>query len=278
MFNAGFDEPLRNRAQEEDEEWKRVRYFYDGQKKKMQAELEERRARADPPTQSSKAKGKRKATGDRVMGSDEDWNPREHELGADFRAGVGLAKAVLGMRSMGEERVVGPAAARVGLGSGEKEAEVNRLLQGVEFKLDQLHTFTNTARKATNIAERDLDRRFDLLSRALDARSNPPSSDLALSSAHILSTYIPRAGSGETDPQELMRALAKIDSERPPAKVGDAARRAAREVQRAEESRIGAVGDRRLTGVPLVGGIQTPRKTPGTPKRGSTSGREREGR
>jgi len=268
-----------DRAQEEDEEWKQVHYFYETHKKKVQAEIERRRARTDPQVQSLKAKGKRRATGggdgDVGMGSDEDWNPREHELRDDFREGVALAKAVLGVRSVGEERVVGPAAVRVGVGVG-KEEEVKRRLEDIEFKLDQLYVFTNAARKTTNVAEGDLDRRFALLSDALAARSNPPRMDLASSSAHMLSAYVPREGSGGTDPQELLRALARVDTERPPGMVGDAARRAVREVQRAGESGVGAVGERRLTGVPPVGAGQTPRKMPGTPRKGGTPGRERE--
>lgn len=67
-----------------------------------------------------------------------------------------------------------------------------------------------------------------------------------------------------------MRALTRVDKERPPGMVTDAAWRAAREVQRVGESGVGAVGKRRLTGVPV-----TPKKMPGTPRRGNTPGRDR---
>lgn len=78
------------------------------------------------------------------------------------------------------------------------------------------------------------------------------------------------------DPQDLLRALSRVDAERPPALVGDAARRAVREVQRVNEG--GGVGERRLTstglGLASAQGGATPRKTVGTPRRG-TPGRER---
>ena len=69
------------------------------------------------------------------------------------------------------------------------------------------------------------------------------------------------------DPADLMHALSRVDEERPPAQVGEAARRAARELQRAGEAGFaGSVGgEKKLT---------TPREmTPGTPRRGNTPGR-----
>lgn len=68
-----------------------------------------------------------------------------------------------------------------------------------------------------------------------------------------------------TDPQDVLRALSRIDMQRPPAQVGDSARRAAREAQRANES---SNVERKLTGIP-----NTPRKAPGTPRRAGTPGR-----
>jgi kinetochore protein Mis13/DSN1 len=67
-----------------------------------------------------------------------------------------------------------------------------------------------------------------------------------------------------------MRALTRVDQERPPGTVGDAAWRAAREVQRVGESGVGAIGERGLTGV-----LATPKKIPGTLRRGNTPGRDR---
>ncbi|KAF8624426.1 hypothetical protein AX17_007135 [Amanita inopinata Kibby_2008] len=86
------------------------------------------------------------------------------------------------------------------------------------------------------------------------------------------------AAPGGIDPQDLLRALSRVDRLRPPALVGDAARRAVREVQRVGESGVGVVGEKRITGV--VGNnnvLQTPRKTPTTPRRGGerTPRRER---
>lgn len=85
------------------------------------------------------------------------------------------------------------------------------------------------------------------------------------------------------DPHTLLRALTRVDAARPPGQVSDAARRAAREVQRAEESGIGPIaGDRRVTLLPgMASGVNvpaTPRKgtlaVPGTPGR-RTPARER---
>lgn len=98
-------------------------------------------------------------------------------------------------------------------------------------------------------------------------------------------------GPVKLDPQELLRALTRVDSQRSSDKVSEPARRAAREVRRAEESGavLGVSGnERRLTftepggGGYLnggsgagMGGLQTPKKMPGTPRRGSTPGRDR---
>ncbi|PFH48311.1 hypothetical protein AMATHDRAFT_65800 [Amanita thiersii Skay4041] len=74
-------------------------------------------------------------------------------------------------------------------------------------------------------------------------------------------------GPGGINTLDLIRALTRVDRMRPPAMVGDAARRAAREVQRVGESGVGAVGERRIT---TAGGcvLHTPRKMPATPRRG----------
>lgn len=255
---------------EEDEAWKKVGYTYDAYAKKTRSAL------AKQAAPSAKAKGKQRA-----MDDEAEWKPREHELPEPFQRGVALSKSVLGLRPVGDERVVGVSrrsSIGVGYGSLEAEAELGRRIAGVEFKLDQLHSFTNSARTTTNMAEQALDQRFELLAQNLSARSNPPITlhDLgSASGAQVLSSYMPRATTGP-DPMDLMRALARVDKARPPAMVGDAARRAAREVQRVEESGVGAVGERRLTGVPPPNPSQTPRKTPGTPRRGGTPARDRE--
>ena len=71
---------------------------------------------------------------------------------------------------------------------------------------------------------------------------------------------LPLPSSSNDDPQDLIRALTRVDTERPPGDVGDAARRAKREVQRSNGG-----SERRLTN---VGGF-------GTPRRERTPGRDR---
>ena len=165
----------------------------------------------------------------------------------------------------------------------ELEAELDkRIGDALEFKIDQISSFISAARATTYIAEKALNERFDIIASNLKSRLNlhrgpSASADPGSSSTQVLTTYItnPRstsngAAGSAADPLDLMRALTRVDKERPPGMVGDAAWRAAREVQRVGESGIGAVGERRLTGVPV-----TPRKTPGTPRRGNTPGRDR---
>jgi kinetochore protein Mis13/DSN1 len=157
----------------------------------------------------------------------------------------------------------------------EIEAELDKRLGfSLEFKIDQIFSFVNAARATTYIAEKALNERFDIIASNLKSRLNPhpprpPSA--AADSTHMPTTYItnPRS-TAVPDPLYLMRALTRVDKERPPGMVTDAAWRAAREVQRVGESGVGAVGERRLTGVPV-----TPKKMPGTPRRGNTPGRDR---
>ena len=166
----------------------------------------------------------------------------------------------------------------------EIEAELDTRFATLGFKIDRLSSFIHTARSRTCIAEKALNERFDIIASNLKSRLNlfPPhplsrpsaTTDPSSSSSQMPTTYItnPRTTSSGAipDPQDLMRALTRVDKERPPGMVTDAAWRAAREVQRVGESGVGAVGERRLTGVPV-----TPKKTPGTPRRGNTPGRDR---
>lgn len=270
------------RAQEEDEAWKKVSYVYDAYTKSSKTALEKRvvELQMEP---SQKAKGKQ-----REIEADIEWKPREHELPGSLQQGVALARAVLNSRpTTGDDRVVGGSRRRgggVGIGASkssmEMEEELKSRLQDLQFKVDQLHTLTNAARATTNIAETMLDQRFELLSLGLTLRTNPPPppplDPTAGSGAQMLSKYVERGTvSAMPDPRDLLRALTRVDRERPPAMIGDAARRAAREVQRAGESGVGAVGERRLTGLPN-GMSQTPRKTPGTPRRGGTPARDKD--
>lgn len=157
----------------------------------------------------------------------------------------------------------------------EIESELDkRLGSALEFKIDQIFSYINAARATTYIAERALNERFDIIASNLKSRlklhpPHPPSA--TADSTQMLTTYItnPRS-TAIPDPLDLMRALTRVDKERPPGMVTDAAWRAAREVQRVGESGVGAVGERRLTGVPV-----TPKKMPGTPRRGNTPGRDR---
>lgn len=264
------------RAQAEEEAWKKVSYGYDAYAKKLQSQLEKRSADLDPHSLSAKAKGKRRATGD-PDDLESHFMPQEHELPPEFHSALALAKSVLGHRATGDDRIPSRRSlSRSNLTREEMEAELKRRLPALEYKIDQIFSFASAARATTNIAEKALNERFDIISANLTSRMNPfpPPGDAgpAGSATQLLSTYVvqPTAKAPAVDPLDLMRALSRVDQERPPALVGDAARRAAREVQRAGENGVSAVGDRPLTGVPA-----TPRKMPGTPRRGTTPSRDR---
>ena len=264
-----------NRFQAEEESWKKVSYGYDAYAKKLQSSLEKRAAdlQLDPQAMSAKAKGKRRATGD-VSDLEISLIPQDHELPSEFHPAVALAKSVLGHRVAGDDRIAG-GGRRLNLNREEMEAEIKHRLQSLEYKVDRIFSFTSATRTTTNIAEKALNERFDILTANLTSRINPfpqPAEEVGSGSTQLLSTYVvePRSKSTAPDPMDLMRALARVDEERPPTQVGDAARRAAREVQWADERGVVAVGDRRLTEVPA-----TPKKTPGTPRRGNTPSRDR---
>jgi kinetochore protein Mis13/DSN1 len=255
----------------EEESWKKVSYGYDAYAKKLQASLEQRSTalKIDQQSLSAKAKGKRPATGE-LDGYESNLYPKEHELPPNFRYSLALAKDVLGHHAKGDERLI--PTARYGakspkLNREQMEAELKRRMGTLEFQYDQLFNWANTIRVTTGIAERALNERFDALTSNLTSRitSIPPPADISASpSTHLLSTHVThlRSKSIGPDPAMLLRALSRVDMERPPAQVGDAARRAAREVQRAGDSNVG------LT-VPT-----TPnRRPPGTPRRGATPSR-----
>jgi kinetochore protein Mis13/DSN1 len=253
----------------------KVSYGYDAYAKKLQSSLEKRAAdlQLDPQAMSAKAKGKRRATGD-VTDLEISLIPQDHELPPEFHPAVALAKSVLGHRVAGDDRIAG-GGRRVNLNREEMEAEIKHRLQSLEYKVDRIFSFTSAARTTTNIAEKALNERFDILTANPTSRINPfpqPADEVGSGSTQLLSTYVaePRSKSTAPDPMDLMRALARVDEERPPTQVGDAARRAAREVQWADERGVAAVGDRRLTEIPA-----TPKKTPGTPRRGNTPSRDR---
>ncbi|KAG6853876.1 hypothetical protein C0991_000483 [Blastosporella zonata] len=189
-----------------------------------------------------------------------------------------------------ESRALASEAAQQQQQQRDADAAFDARLADVEFKLDHLYVLASQARATTDVAQLALDQRFEVLAHALDARSVGPS----LPPLGVLGRY-GAGGGGNTsygvggsrderaeaeETLELLRALARVDAARPPAQVGDAVRRAVREVQRVGESGgVGVIGERRLT---LLGGVgalmgggaggagATPRKMPGTPRRGTT--------
>lgn len=251
--------------------------------KKMEASLEKRCAdlHIDLPGLSAKAKGKRRTTSN-LADTESNFLPHEHKLAPEFHSTLALAKSVLGVGSTEDNRVVGGGgrrgATRTGKDREELERETQQLMRNLEYETDQIYSWTCAAKATTDIAERMLDERFSILTANLTSRVKPfPSSGepppaSGSSTTQLLSTYVvpARAKSDGPDPLDLMRALSRVDQARPPAQVGDAARRAAREVQRAgERGYAGSVGgEKRLTNVPL-----TPRTIPGTPRRGNTPAR-----
>ncbi|KAG1804902.1 Mis12-Mtw1 protein family-domain-containing protein [Suillus plorans] len=237
------------RASAEADAWTQVDYFYNSYITNSKADLERRRQALQPPS-SVKAKGKQRAASQEPP---DDWGwllPREDELSDAFREKINLD---LIKHIMSDVR------------SGSRNI-LDERIAGVHFKVDSLFSFVHSAVQATNVAESELDYRFSLLSLALSTRSRslPPSSQISSLSSHL---PIQRGSSQHPheDQQDLFRALSRVDMDRPPAKVGDAARRAVREVQRVQEGG-GFAGERRLTGLPSGIGA-TPRKVPGTPRR-----------
>ncbi|KAG6329713.1 hypothetical protein ID866_9377 [Astraeus odoratus] len=242
-------------AQAEAEAWQRVDHFYHTYEVNSKSELESRRQAFKPP--SARAKGKQRATSE---GPSDDWlwlMPTDDALSEDFKSRVNLQVVKDVMASE-------PQAGEVHKDSLDNE------IDDLRFKLDSLFSYVSTAVHMVNIVESELDHRFSLLSHALSARSRslPPP---APSSSTSLSSHLPllqRGGShppGES-PRDVLRALSRIDKERPPGKIGDAARRAVREVQRVHEGGTSGAGERRITGLPPGVGA-TPRKVPGTPRR-----------
>jgi len=192
----------------------------------------------------------------------ENWsNPTEYDLPEAFRGpeGVGLARDILngaGVDAKGEER----------------KSPLHVRLEELELKVDSLFSYLNSALQTTNAASDTLDARFSILSLFLASRSQPIPPTLSRSFSHAsLALAFPYQ---QHDPQDILRTLSCIDIERPPAEIGDEARRAVREVQRVNEG--GGLGERRLTITTLTSasvGV-TPRKgalrRPTTPGRTST--------
>ncbi|PIL35324.1 hypothetical protein GSI_02049 [Ganoderma sinense ZZ0214-1] len=231
------------RSKQEAEAWKELSDSYDSHRKSVQAEMEKRRR----ALVAAKSKGKERASAEDL----DDWDVQRRDLPEQF-LGSGSVDVARGLV----------------FGDASKKTPLLGRLQELEYTMDRLHTFANSALQTTRVAEADLDRRFSLLNISLASRSQPPTHP----DPTALSSYVPpsRPRPPATDPQDLLRALSRIDADRPQTQVGDAARRAVREVQRAADATAG-MAERRLTGVPPP----TPRKPPGTPRRATTPGKGR---
>ncbi|KAJ7102606.1 Mis12-Mtw1 protein family-domain-containing protein [Mycena belliarum] len=125
-------------------------------------------------------------------------------------------------------------------------------MDDVPFALAALHTHLHAARTCVRVAGRVLDARFGLLGEGITGSTGAGATG---------------EGGSREGAHGLMRALARVDMARPPGMVGDAARRAAREVQRAAKA---GEGERRVT----LTAPGTPRRA-GTPRRERTPGRDR---
>ncbi|KAI0649521.1 Mis12-Mtw1 protein family-domain-containing protein [Trametes meyenii] len=239
-FNAHIQQ-----SKQEAEAWKELSDSYDAHRKSVHADMEKRKR----TLATRKSKGKERASAEDL----DDWDVERRDLPEDFLSSgnVDIAREIVS-------------------GDMSKRSPLSGRIKELEYTMDRVHTFANAALQTSRVAEADLDRRFALLNVSLTSRSQPQQH--AHSDPTALSSYIPPTHSRPpgTDPQELLRALSRIDAERPPTQVGDAARRAVREVQRAADASAG-ISERRLTGVPPP----TPRKPPGTPRRATTPGKGR---
>ncbi|GJE89926.1 Mis12-Mtw1 protein family-domain-containing protein [Phanerochaete sordida] len=232
------------RLKQEDEAWVEVGASYNSFRSAVLAELEDRKKEFP----SAKAKGKRPATAADIAL----WDISEKDLPDHLRGRDGLALA----RSFVDA-------------GAETQSPLRKRMDDLQETADWVRTLAHSALESTRLAEADLNQRFSLLSIALSSRIQPG----ALSNASTLASYLPPTASRPpptADPQAVLRAMSRVDAERPQTQVGDAARRAARELQRAHDSSNG-ITERRLTGVPPP----TPRKPPGTPRRATTPARGR---
>ncbi|KAI9000465.1 Mis12-Mtw1 protein family-domain-containing protein [Trametes punicea] len=240
-FNAHIQQ-----SKQEAEAWKELSDSYEAHRKSVLAEMEKRRR----ALASWRSKGKERASEADL----DEWNAERRDLPDEFltTGNIDLARGLV-------------------FGDASKRNSLSGRMKELEYTMDRVHTFANAALQATRVAEADLDRRFALLNISLTSRSQPaPPGGHA--DAASLASYLPptQPRPPVADPQDLLRALSRIDAERPPTQVGDSARRAVREVQRATDASVGMT-ERRLTGVPPP----TPRKPPGTPRRATTPGKGR---
>jgi kinetochore protein Mis13/DSN1 len=158
-------------------------------------------------------------------------------------------------------------------------------LAEVESKVDRAHSALHISQQLTHRTTRHLDKRFEALAGALAARSRSTAQPSEVSTiASLVSARVdPGSATGmgaPPDTLDILRALARTDVEQPRREVGEAARRAARDVQRASAAGTpgrgvsagagAAIGERRLTAV-------TPRAAPATPRRPGTPRQKSEG-
>ena len=153
-------------------------------------------------------------------------------------------------------------------------------LAEVESKVDRAHSSLHISQQLTNRTTRHLDKRFEVLAAALAARSHSASQPNEVSTlGNLVSANAnPPSATGLDAPPDtlsILRALTRTDMEHPRRELGDAARKAARDVQRANavpgrRSAGTSTNERRLTAV-------TPRAAPGTPRRVGTPRHKSEG-
>ena len=247
------------RAKAEDQAWVEVSQFYNSYRENSESALKRQ------PLLSAKSKGKQRATHTEI------WSTMGRELPPQFQGQKGVDVAL---------RLIEEASTSTGSSTKVKER-----LTGIELKvclvefsilyppshklcvqLDDVNQKSRAALECTHRIEDELDRRFaDLDSVITSTNVLPP---IPRDTLLPRLPHIPHGSNPHpivTDPHDVLHALSRIDMQRPPTQVGDSARRAAREVQRANES---SNAERKLTGVP-----NTPRKAPGTPRRAGTPGR-----
>jgi len=237
---------LNGRAKAEDDAWASVAQFYNSYQETVVRELEQRQ----------KAKGKRRAAPEDDL--------RVSELSKSFQEASDLALSVLAKDAAGEHDP-----------HSHRWSELRHKVRPLPFspslcstnmlhaQTEDLHALVNTALQTTSVAETDLNRRFAYLSHILDARTQHPTRPPTSLPSPPLSTYLPPRPADPSESRDLLRALARVDAARPPAQVGVAASRAAREVLRAQDA---PASERRIPPV-APPTPRTPRR-PGTPGRG----------
>jgi kinetochore protein Mis13/DSN1 len=205
--------------------------------------------------QRQNAKGKRRA------GSEDDL--RVSELPKAFQDANELALRVLAKSSTGEHNPHRQQWSELRhKARSQSHCPLPCYTDTSHAQTEELHALVNTAVVAANVMEANVDRRFANLSLDLHARTQGTTRPGGQPTP-ALSTYLPQRPADPSEARDLFRALARVDASRPPAQVGVAASRAAREVLRAQDA---PASERRITPV-APPTPRTPRR-PGTPGRG----------